>query len=143
MRKACSLEVAQLMIDQDRPLTVSEISCLLAMKDSTLTIDHNHTSYIVRHFAESHHCTCVISRDSYPPRYHLKSIEGYTFKIRNMKGFNPDAFPIYAKRPAVMNNRQRQREKEKRSSELLKHVFMVMGGHGRSFAATHSGTREE
>lgn len=126
MRKVCSLELAQLMIEQKEPLMVSEIIRLITKRYPHVLIDSKHISGIIRNFASSPFSTCVVYKDSYPHRYQLLSLNGYTFKIRDDEGLVREKFSLYVKAGTPRIAREYQAKEEIRLSKLASDAFRIM-----------------
>ncbi|WP_241613221.1 hypothetical protein [Rosenbergiella epipactidis] len=127
MRKVCSLELAQLMIEQKEPLTINEIISLVVKRYPNIIVDRSQISSMVRNFVSSRFCTCVAVKDVYPHKYRLLSLNGYTFKIRNDEGLVRDSFPLYVKAGSPRIAREYAERMEKQRKVIASQAFMLMG----------------
>jgi len=126
MRKVCSLELAQLMIEQKVPLTINEIISLVVKRYPNIIVDRSQISSMVRNFVSSRFCTCVALKDVYPHKYQLLSLNGYTFKIRNDEGLEREKFPLYVKCGSPRIAREYAEIEETQRKENASQAFMIM-----------------
>ncbi|PIJ43361.1 hypothetical protein [Tatumella sp. OPLPL6] len=127
MRKVCSLEMAQLMIEQKEPLTINEIISLVVKRYPNIIVDRSQISSMVRNFVSSRFCTCIAVKDVYPHKYRLLSLDGYTFKIRNDEGLVRDSFPLYVKAGSPRIAREYADKVEKERKVMASQAFLIMG----------------
>lgn len=82
-----SAEVADIMIQGGRFMTITEITLISAEQYPEMTVTRVQITNIVRHFVRSVHASCERQNTVYPHRYCLHGLDEYQFKVR---GRTPD-----------------------------------------------------
>ena len=108
MRKISGVEVAQIMLDENKPLSIREIIAIAAKDYPNTEADVANVGAMVRHFVESVFCSCLAIKDTYPHKYHLKCVRDYIFRIRRVEGINVEDYSAYRQSAT----RRREREKK-------------------------------
>jgi hypothetical protein len=82
MEKISSAEIADIMLRQERFLTISEVTIIASSEHPRMLVTRDRVTNIIRHFVQSTFAFCEADRSVYPHRYYLHSLHGYQFKVR-------------------------------------------------------------
>lgn len=126
MQRVCSLDVAQVMMEQKKPLTVNQLVGLLQQRRGYLPISRSHVSSIVRNFVGSPGCTCIAYKESYPHKYHMLSVDGYIFRVRKNNPVDVTEYPLYLTCGSPRIIREEMERKEKVICEQSRQFSMLM-----------------
>lgn len=77
-----SAEIADIMLRQDRFLTVTEVTAMATSEYPHLLVTRDRVTNIIRHFVRSARALCESQDGVYPHRYRLHGLYGYQFKVR-------------------------------------------------------------
>lgn len=89
MRRITSMHIADLMLEENRYMSIPEIMELARQRYSELEITRCQVTNITKWFVNSKYASCDFKSDSYPRLYKLYYFHNYTFKPRggNSKSF--------------------------------------------------------
>lgn len=115
----CSLEVSALMLKEGRYLTFSELTEIAQETYPAFKVQFGQIMSIVRTFVSSKFAICNVDTSTYPYRYHLVSLNGYKFKVRN-RSSHFDLYNLKNNSKAAIERNERERQV---LSNLCKHIM--------------------
>lgn len=128
MRKISSMEVAQIMLDYAKPISINGLLTIIARKHPDVELDRWQIGSMVRSFVKSKSCTCVAIKTCYPHKYQLLTITGYTFKTREASKKIVKELPLYAKCGTLAIIKENEKKQQEQSSSLARDFFRLLSG---------------
>jgi hypothetical protein len=110
----CSLEVSALMLKESRYLTISELTEIARSAYPAFKVQFGQVMNIVRTLVSSKFTICDVDTSTYPYRYHLVSLNGYKFKVRNRNKH----YELYS----LQNTSKAAIERAETERQLLSHL---------------------
>lgn len=107
-----SAEIADIMLRQEKSLTVTEVTRLAASEYPQLLVTRDRVTNIIRHFVNSPHAVCEAEHDVYPHQYRLHGLCGYQFKVRGRT-------PIFETLIVGNSSKALQEESERKRRKLV------------------------
>lgn len=115
----CSLEVSALMLKEGRYLTINELTEIAKATYPYFKVQFGQVMNIVRTLVSSKFTICEVDTSTYPYRYHLVSLNGYKFKVRN-RNKHFELYSLQNTSKAAIERTERERQI---LSNLCKHLM--------------------